>query len=77
MLNFVTRHLERSTSARSSENLDIKIGEIPSGSKIIEMLYECDDDGVSSIVGYLQAMLPVLRRNTGSHAGESNVSGSR
>ena len=43
--------------------------EVPSKAVIVDLLYRRDDGGITSIVGYLQGMLPVLRSNVGQGGG--------
>eukprot|EP00750_Incisomonas_marina_P004247 INCI13454.13.p1 GENE.INCI13454.13~~INCI13454.13.p1 ORF type:complete len:1151 (-),score=176.64 INCI13454.13:1662-4892(-) len=64
------------TTSQKVYGLDSDPRHLPSRAEIIDCLYRGDDDGITSTVGYLQGMLPVLRSNvmaqasgTGGHNG--------
>lgn len=51
------------TTSKKIYGLDSDPRHLPSRAEIIDCLYRGDDDGITSTVGYLQGMLPILRSN--------------
>jgi hypothetical protein len=75
VLNVVTARLQLADEARDSDTDVAAAVALPTCGAIVELLYECTDGAQSSIIGYLQTLMPVLCKLTAPGDGTGGTGG--